>query len=230
MGNHTYGHPYGLTRLGSEEMRAELERGQSAIEAATGRRPLGFRAPGYTVTDELLGIAEHLGFRYDSSVFPCPWYWGAKGAAMGAIRLRGRRSHSVLDTPHVLRAPRRPYRIGHPYWKKGSGLLELPIQVTRGLRLPFIGTSLTMAGDTVARQLTRAVAGEPLVNLELHGIDVLDADDGLGALARYQPDVKIPHRRKLATFASIFKILGDAGHRFVRLDEAAEALAKRRSS
>jgi hypothetical protein len=225
LGNHTLGHHYDLTRRDGAEMRSELDLAQTAIEKATGQRPVGFRAPGYTVTDELLGLVENAGFLYDSSVFPCPLYWAAKRAAITAIRLRGRRSHSVLDTPNVLRAPRRPYRIGHPYWKRGGGLLELPIQVTRGPRLPFIGTSVTMAGPRVARQLARMVVGEPLVNLELHGIDVLDASDGLEGLVKHQPDVKIPYKHKLESLAAVMQTLRDAGYSFVRLDEAARAFA-----
>jgi peptidoglycan/xylan/chitin deacetylase (PgdA/CDA1 family) len=219
LGNHTFGHRYDLTRLGAAEMRAEIEGAQHAIEDATGVRPVGFRAPGYTVTDELLALLE--GFLYDSSVFPCPAYWGLKAAAMSMIRLRGRRSRSVLDTPRVLTAPRRPYRVGSPYWKKGNGPLELPIQVTRGLRLPFIGTALTMAGPAGARGLARMVIGEPLVNLELHGIDVLDERDGLAPLAAHQRDLKIPVARKLETLTAVVETLRDAGYSFVRLDEAA---------
>src|SRR5690349_2130384 len=223
LGNHTFGHRYDLTRLDGATMQNEIEFAQEAIEKATGRRPVGFRAPGYTVNDELLGLIEHAGFLYDSSVFPCPVYWGLKGAAIATYRLQGRRSHSVFDTPRVLTAPTRPYRIGHPYWERGGGLLELPIQVTRGPRLPFIGTSLTVAGPLVAGQLARTVAGEPLVNLELHGIDVLDANDGLEHLVKHQHDVRIPHQRKLAALTAVVETLRDAGHRFVRLDEAARA-------
>ncbi|HMJ56791.1 MAG TPA: polysaccharide deacetylase family protein [Polyangiaceae bacterium] len=225
LGNHTFGHRYDLTRLDAATMRNEIEFAQDAIEKDTGRRPVGFRAPGYTVTDELLGLVEHAGFLYDSSVFPCPVYWAAKGAAISAIRLQGRRSHSVLDTPRVLTAPTRPYRIGHPYWKRGGGLLELPIQVTRGARLPFFGTSVTVAGPLMARQLARTVAGEPLVNLELHGIDVLDVEDGLGHLVKFQHDVRIPHQRKLAALTAVVETLREAGHKFVRLDEAARTFA-----
>jgi peptidoglycan/xylan/chitin deacetylase (PgdA/CDA1 family) len=225
LGNHTFGHRYDLTRLDGATMLSEIEFAQDAIWRATGRRPVGFRAPGYTVTDALLGLLEHSGFLYDSSVFPCPMYWGLKGVAISAIWLRGRRSHSVLDTPRVLTAPTRPYRIGHPYWKEGAGLLELPIQVTRGARLPYIGTSVTVAGPVIARQLTRAVAGEPLVNLELHGIDVLDASDGLEKLVPFQHDVRIPYQRKLSALTAAVETLRQAGHRFVRLDEAARAFA-----
>ena len=225
LGNHTFGHRYDLTRLDGATMRNEIEFAQEAIEKATGRRPVGFRAPGYTVNDELLGLIEHAGFLYDSSVFPCPAYWGLKSLAISAIRLRGRRSHSVFDTPRVLTAPTRPYRIGHPYWEEGGGLLELPIQVTRGPRLPFIGTSVTVGGPLVARQLARAVAGEPLVNLELHGIDVLDTTDGLEQLVKFQHDVRVPYQRKLEALTAVVETLRDAGHKFVRLDEAARAFA-----
>jgi hypothetical protein len=225
LGNHTFGHRYDLTRLDAATMRNEIEFAQDAIERATGRRPVGFRAPGYTVTDELLGLIELGGFLYDSSVFPCPAYWAAKGVAISAIRLQGRRSHSVFDTPYVLTAPTRPYRIGHPYWKKGGGLLELPIQVTRGPRLPFIGTSVTVGGPLVARQLARAVSGEPLVNLELHGIDVLDVGDGLENLVKHQHDVRVPYQRKIEALTAVVDTLREAGHRFVRLDEAARSFA-----
>jgi len=225
LGNHTFGHRYDLTRLDGAAMKEEIDKGQQAILQATGTKPTGFRAPGYTMTDELFGLLENAGFAYDSSVFPCPLYWGLKRAALSLIRLRGRQSHSVPDTANVLRAPTRPYRIGHPYWKQGSGLLELPIQVTRGLRLPFIGTSLTVAGHLAARQLARTVVGEPLVNLELHGIDVLDTGDGLNALSKHQPDVKIPYKRKLEALTAVVETLREAGYRFVRLDEAARAFA-----
>jgi peptidoglycan/xylan/chitin deacetylase (PgdA/CDA1 family) len=225
LGNHTLHHRYDLTRLDGAEIRTEIEGAQTAIEKATGTRPVGFRAPGYTVTDELLGLVESAGFLYDSSVFPCPAYWTAKAVAMSAIRLRGRKSKSVLDTPKVLMSPTRPYRIGHPYWTRGGGLWELPVQVTRVLRLPFIGTSLTVAGPRAARELARGVVGEPLVNLELHGVDVLDTGDGLASLAKHQRDLAIAHKRKLEALAAVVGALRDAGYRFVTLAEATRTLS-----
>ncbi|HKQ72042.1 MAG TPA: polysaccharide deacetylase, partial [Polyangiaceae bacterium] len=77
----------------------------------------------------------------------------------------------------------------------------------------------------IAKQLTRMVIGEPLVNLELHGIDVLDTADGLEDLAPHQPDVRVAHARKLEALTAVVTTLKDAGYRFVRLDEAARAVA-----
>ena len=110
--NHSYSHRYDLTRLDAATMRREIEAGSRAIERVTGRKPTGFRAPGYTVNDALFDALDEAAVLFDSSVFPCPAYYLAKAAAMGGMRVRGRESRSVLDTPRVLTAPRTPYRPG----------------------------------------------------------------------------------------------------------------------
>jgi hypothetical protein len=225
MANHTLDHRYDLVRMGRDGIRLQVEGGASAIHAATGERPVGFRAPGYTITDEVFDVLGEVGVAYDSSVFPCPAYWGAKVATISWIGLRGKTSRSVVDTPAVLAAPTRPYRSGRPYWKRGTGLPELPIQVTRGLRLPYIGTSVALGGPVRARLLTKMCVGEPLVNLELHGIDVLDAADGLSALSPYaSTGVRVPVATKIAALHAAIETLRAAGYAFVRLREAAVEL------
>ncbi len=83
---------------------------------------------------------------------------------------------------------------------------------------------MTAGGPAVAKMLARACAGEPLVNLELHGIDVLDAADGLEALRPYQHDVRIPRERKVAALRSAVDELRNAGHTFVTLRDAVDRL------
>lgn len=226
LGNHTQNHCYDLVRLDIATMRSEVSDGAASIRRVTGRAPAGFRAPGYTTSDALLRIVGDSGARYDSSVFPCPAYYAAKTAAIAWIGARGRTSHSIVDTPNVLRAPADPYSIGEPYWRIGADdrLIELPIGVTRGPRLPFIGTSVMLAGPERARWFTRAIVGRPLVNLELHGLDLLSAnDDSLHALAKHQRDLLGSVERKLATLESVVNELRNADYRFVTLRDAADA-------
>lgn len=228
--NHSMDHRYDLTRLGAREIEREIAEGALAIERATGRRPSGFRAPGYTVNDAVFDALDALGVAFDSSVFPCPAYYAAKAAVMGLMRARGRRSESVLDSPRVLAAPSRPYRPGKRWDRRGSRrFIELPIQVTPGLRLPVIGTSIGLAGPSGARLLARMCSGEELVNIELHGMDALDRGDGLEALAPYQPELRSSLAHRLDSLAALVEALTRAGYAFVRLDEAAEALRERLS-
>lgn len=228
IGNHSFGHRYDFTRLKGPQIRSEIEDGQRAIEQVTSAPPRGFRAPGYTVTDQVFEQLGSLGLRYDSSVFPCPSYYAAKSAAMAAIAARGRRSHSILGDPRVLRAPADPYRIGRPYYTRGQGLMELPIGVTRGFtgRLPYIGTSLVVGSLNTAAWLTRRIVGRPLVNLELHGIDLAGAEeDGLQFLKSHQPDLRRSLEHKRSAIETAIWALRGAGYEFVTLEQAAERFA-----
>ncbi|MCS6798317.1 MAG: polysaccharide deacetylase family protein [Myxococcota bacterium] len=224
--NHSATHPYDLTRLPREAMAREVREGVRAIETATGRAPGGFRAPGYTVSDALFEVLRAEGVVWDSSVFPCPVYQAAKLAAMTAMRARGRRTAAVPPEPRMLLAPADPYRVGARFWQRGDGLLELPIGVTRDAtgRLPYIGTFVVLGGERGARRLTSLVVGRPFVNLELHGMDLLDADeDGLRWLAPYQPDLRRRAADKELALRAAFGMLREAGYRFVTLSEAARA-------
>ncbi len=227
LGCHSYSHHYDLTRRSFADMRREVEHGRAAVERAGGVKVTGFRAPGYVVTDALLDLLREAEFAYDSSVFPCPSYYALKAGAVAALQARGKVSRSLVDVPEVLRAPTSPYRVGRPYWYRGTGVWEVPIQVTRRARLPFIGTALTMAGVMGARLLARGVLGEPLVNLELHGLDALDEHDGLSDLARAQRDLRIPWARKLQAIDAAVTVLREKGYACVRMDELAAAARAR---
>jgi len=225
IGNHSYHHHYDLVRRSETVIADEVERGAAMITDACGERPSGFRAPGYTVSDALFRILETAGVLYDSSVFPCPSYYAAKATVVTSLRLRRRATASILDTPSVLRAPRRPYRVGRPYWRRGDGLLELPIGVTR-LQLPYIGTSLVLGGPRVAASLTKQMLDRELINLELHGFDAADAEsDSLHALVPHRADLKRRAAEKLLALSAAVRVMRNAGYELVTLAEAAGRLS-----
>jgi peptidoglycan/xylan/chitin deacetylase (PgdA/CDA1 family) len=229
IGNHSFDHFYDLSRRSPAEIRTQVLEGIQSIERVTGKAPVGFRAPGYTINDAMFDVLADLGVTYDSSVFPCPAYYTAKALAIGHYRARGRPTHSVIDDPRVLLAPAEPYRVDRPFYREGSGVLELPIGVTRDLtgRLPYIGTYLAIAGATGARLLTRMIAGRSLVNLELHGIDAADAhDDGLETLVvPQQPDLRKRASEKIANLRAALTSLREQGYEFVTLRDAARVFS-----
>ncbi len=223
--NHSANHLYDLTRRDRDTIKKEIREGTRVIKEITGVNPSGFRAPGYTVTDTVFQELDAIGTRYDSSVFPCPAYYAAKALAITAIHLSGSRSHSITDTPFALTSPTEPYRVGVPYWRRGRGLLEMPIGLTPSIsgRIPFIGTTLVLAGKHGSAVLARLMRTKRFINLELHGIELADADqDGLGFLKQRQIDLRRTWADKQEALLSAIQVLRKANYRFVTLAQAAD--------
>ncbi len=101
-----------VTTLEPEEFRKELRRTGDLLEAQTGRRPIGFRAPQWSLgaaTPWAFRILLEEGYRYDSSLTPLPFVGNRRG----------------LRVPHEI----------------AGGLLEFPPLVTPfpGINLPTGG-------------------------------------------------------------------------------------------
>lgn len=229
LANHSFSHPYDLTRLPPARIAEEIDRAHQAISACSGAPPVGFRAPGYETTAEVIDLLCTRGYRYDSSTFPSVPYFLAKAAVMGLLRVTGRPSGSILGSPTVLLAPRTPYRpaSGAAYRRGDRPIVELPMAVTRRLRLPVIGTSLITFPEWLRHHMVAHVLGEPFVNLELHGIDLADAEaDRLPpALVARQPDLRRTITQKLGALDTTLRQARAVGARFLPLAEAAQAQA-----
>ncbi|MBX5483798.1 MAG: polysaccharide deacetylase family protein [Myxococcaceae bacterium] len=228
VGNHTFSHDYAISRQPKLAIEAEVARGEAAIERAIGVRPAGFRAPGYTLSPALYGVLVERGYLYDSSTFPAVPYYAAKAGVMGALRALGRPSRAILDSPRVLLAPTGPYRprLAQPYARGDGGVLELPITVAPVTRVPFIGTFAAALPTPVVRAVWTTLRGEPLINFELHGVDVLGVDDGLPReLVRQQRDLGLRAQTKIDRLAEVFRWMRD-DLEVVTLSAAARAVAK----
>lgn len=91
----------------------------------------------------------------------------------GAGKLQRRTLGSLL---HVV-APAVPYRPGHRPWRRGNRtLVEIPVSVTPGCRLPFFGTFHLLAGDWTYR-LTAPLLRRSRrpVNYELRAVEFCDS-------------------------------------------------------
>ena len=213
LASHTFAHAYDVSRWPEPRIAEDLAAAQRAIASLVGRAPVGLRAPGYTLSPALYAAAAVQGFRYGSSTFPSLPYYAAKATILAAMRLVGRRSRSVLDRPRVLFAPRRAYFPDpvEPYRRGQGPLLELPITVTPILRLPFIGTLITLWPKAAVATLYRGLRREPFLNLELHAVDALGSDDGLPEpLVKKQRDLGLPVEEKLSRLdAALARIAAD---------------------
>lgn len=225
LGNHSYSHPYDLARLPAERVNDEIRRAHGEISNVSGMPVVGFRAPGYDLSARMVEVIASLGYLYDSSLFPAPAYYAAKAMVMAGLRLVGRKSGAVMTDPRGLLAPAEPYRPNprHP-WRRGQAtLVELPIAVTPGLRLPAIGTNLLLAPTAIRAAWLESMRSRPFFNFELHGIDLIDADgDGIPSqLVARQPDLRatLPMKQR-ALEATLDRLALE--YQFVTLREAAQ--------
>lgn len=200
LGNHSHTHPYELARLDREAIDHEIVQAHNIIAGVAGTAPVGFRAPGYDISERVLEVLMARGYRYDSSVFPSWPYYMAKAGIMALMSLVGRRSQSVLADPRMMFAPAEPYRPGRsPYARGQSTLVELPVSVTPGLRVPAIGTTIVVPPTAVRVRVLEAMRRRPFFNLELHGTDFVGAEeDGIPAeLVARQPELRVPLATKM---------------------------------
>jgi len=177
IGNHSYSHQIGFSRLGRTEIRAELERSQEAVQRAVGTTPVGFRAPGYDVSPVLLRELIDLGFRYDSSLLPT--FFGP-GLRMIARYLSGSLIAKRTQYGRLVygRAPLQPYRINiNRPWREDirSPLVEIPITTSPLLRLPFHGSvAITLGIKHVERIVAALIRRRLPITYVFHGIDLVD--------------------------------------------------------
>jgi len=232
IGNHSWRHPYALTRLSAQEQELEVREGKERLEGRLACEVLGFRAPGYHTSAVLSQLVKHSGHRYESSAFPCAPYYLAKAMVMGLMRLRGRRSESILGSPRLLCAPRQPY-IPHqqrPYQRDKTGdvqgFIHAPISVWCGL--PLIGTAFSFLGPRLSYWVTRSASRRAArkaehLTLEFHAVDLLSLyEDELDLRLAVQPDLKLGLAQKKRRFESALK--GCQGLSCVRLVDHVDAM------
>jgi polysaccharide deacetylase family protein (PEP-CTERM system associated) len=114
---HGYGHRM-IQHLTRQEFELDVTRAKRALEDATGRAVLGYRAPTFSIMHETLwslDVLAEAGFRYDSSIFPV-----------------------VHDRYGISDAPRFPHRLRAP---NGCEITEFPMSTVEilGRRLPVAG-------------------------------------------------------------------------------------------
>lgn len=206
LASHSHTHPYDLVKKTSAEIEHELRLSKQALqELGLGTHDIGFRAPGYNTSPQLLDLVAQHGFRYDSSLFPCPPYILAKAAFLLAYRVQRRPSRSIVSDWRSAFGNPHPHRL---QTLSGQTLWEFPITVLPAIRFPVIGTSLITMGRPGFRLIQPLLSQLAFVNLEFHAIDMTDpAGDGIDPVLRRQPDQRVPLAEKEQLFRECLRFL-----------------------
>ena len=173
--SHSYSHPQGFRLLSEREKTDELRISKKIIEDVSGQDIIGFRAPGWNISDDTLPILRKLGFKYDSSVFPASISILLKALHYYAMRKRDLLTRTTLGEFYYLLSPSYPYytdekRLG----KKGdSDFVEFPVQVAGFFRLPFFAT-FHLSYPSCIEMGYKAVKNRSIINYQMHLSDFVD--------------------------------------------------------
>jgi polysaccharide deacetylase family protein (PEP-CTERM system associated) len=198
---HGYGHRM-IQHLTRQEFELDVTRAKRALEDATGRAVLGYRAPTFSIMRETLwslDVLAEAGFRYDSSIFPV-----------------------VHDRYGISDAPRFPHRLRAP---NGCEITEFPMSTVEilGRRLPVAGGGYfrLFPYELTRRAITRINArdGRPaMVYLHPWEIDPDQPRLPVGPLTRFRHLVNVGRTEARLTrllsdfsFAPAAEVLAETG-------------------
>jgi hypothetical protein len=232
--NHTLTHSQGFRLLSVEQKEAELAGMEEWCEKVTGRKPVGFRSPGWNVGDDALAILLRRGYIYDSSVFPTALMPLLKFLHWYSMRSRSGADRTTLGHLKYMFAPVVPYRTSlHSLAQRGDdGLIEFPITVTPILRLPFFATFIVSTGLGVFRASLAALRAlkRPL-QFQFHLSDFVDynhpdlaaqvPEDGQGLYVPHA--LRMTLENKLTLFRQVMEGLAQDYH-FITMESWANAL------
>lgn len=173
-----------LYNLDLKTGRAAIERSKKALEDASGRAVLGFRAPDFSITRrnlQLLDVLQEAGYRYDSSICPTSF-------------------HDVYGVPG---APRDIHRLP-------NGLIEFPPATCQVLRqrLPVLGGGyFRLSPLWLSRSLVRRFeeVGRPVMSY-IHPYELASRYPMLAGLSwkqRFRHTINMNRSRE--RFAALFK-------------------------
>lgn len=136
IGSHSFRHEPWLHLYSPAELEEELASAEAHIEKATGKRPIGFRGPGFSYSRETLDILKRRGYLYDASTFPtfigalarAYYFWKSENLTKEQKEKRKGLFGKFSDGFQ----PLKPYLWGGP-----GGMLEIPVTTMPIFRTPI---------------------------------------------------------------------------------------------
>lgn len=234
VGNHSFSHEPWVHLSSKERIREEVVKAEDKIFLATGQKPVGFRGPGFSWTQELLEVLAESKYLYDASIFPsflgplARRYYFWKSDLEGNERLQ--RALLFGSFKGGLKSLK-PFS-----WNVDSGkaLLEIPVTTIPLFKTPFHLSYLLYLSRfseevmsfylELALVLCRMTGTEP--SFLLHPLDFIGVDE-VPDLAFF-PGINISKQRKKVVFIKVINMLSKH-FRLVTMNEHAHSILKKRT-
>jgi hypothetical protein len=185
IGNHSYMHEPWLHQYSKAQLVDDLGRAHDAISKVMGKTPVGFRGPGFSLSEDTLEVLQSLGYDFDATTFP--------NILNPVGRLYYLRTSNLSDEEKERRKAlfgtmKDALRTNRPYlWllKSGETIPEVPVTTMPLFRVPIHfsyviwlgGKSHFLAKTYWKMALTMCRLSGTVPSLLLHPLDFLGSDD-----------------------------------------------------
>lgn len=211
VGNHSFHHEPWFHRLTEERIEDEIATTEQLLDQVTGFKPVGYRAPGYSLSGATLRVLRRRGYQYDCSTFPTFIGPLARLYYFLTAQLKADEKEERSKLFGTLREgflPNKPYT-----WQMTDGTLpEIPVTTIPIIRMPFhfsyilyIAKFSPLAARLyfiAALLLCRLTGTSP--SLLLHPLDFLTVED-VPELAFF-PAMQMPLDKKLQVLEDVLLI------------------------
>ncbi|MBK6750665.1 MAG: polysaccharide deacetylase family protein [Pyrinomonadaceae bacterium] len=185
IGNHSFNHEPWLHLYSKMELSEEFERTENAIFDVTGKRTVGFRGPGYSLSPTVLEVMAERGYEYDCSTLPT--YIAPLARAYYFFKSPEMSDEEREKRKKLFGKFSDGFRSLKPYsWQVGSGsMIEIPVTTLPIFKTPIHASYLlylSTFSKTAARfywksalAMCRMTDVQP--SILLHPLDFLTGDD-----------------------------------------------------
>mgnify|MGYP000880402674 CR=1 FL=1 len=210
IGNHSFEHEPWLHLYSPDQLRDDLNRSHDALLAAGAKEVVGLRAPGFSMSPDLMRALVEMGYEYDSSVL-ATWigplartYYLRTNKDLTAEERRQRKG--LFGSFWDAALPNKGFEWTAPAAPGGQrlSLTEVPVTVFPGLRVPIhasyviylSGYSPKVAAAYVKAAVRGCLLSGTEPSLLLHPLDLLDSSDAPGL--EFFPGMNLDFGRKRA--------------------------------
>jgi hypothetical protein len=212
IGNHSFRHEPWLHLYSEQQIDTELASAEEHIERATGQRPIGFRGPGFSLSQGVLRTLVRRGYLYDASTFPTFLGPLARAYYFMTTKLN---SEQMVKRKLLFGGFRDGLRPIRPYrWQiDDEGIIEIPVTTMPIFRVPIhlsyilylsaVAPALALRYARSAFTLCRLTNSPP--SMLLHPLDFLGCEDAPDL--SFFPGMKLHSEEKLKLVSEVLALL-----------------------
>lgn len=232
--NHTMSHKKQFVNLAKKEKEYEISSAEKILEGITGKKVVGFRAPGGTMDSELISILRKRKYLYDASLNSSLLYYFAK--IFYRLFLLENKGYITTQKLKICFSPAKPYH-PHPkyFWrnyKHNKDFFEFPVSKSGITSLPFMSAVLLVIGRLPAKLAYLLSKSSKILTFNVHVVEFTDKKDleNISPKSGYnfilaKKYLKMPLKKRMAFFDEFFTAI-NKDYRLLTFGDMAKMLRK----